>query len=411
MGAQTEYPLSRRLPDEVALGGNAVWSRYRRYPVFSWPWLRGRTLLFCVWVALWSLMMGGSVAVLATPAAGAELFLHYFWTHMLVVSAGPALATVVRHRRLRPSLERWGVVAAIVAGIVLAFVFEGWAELKAHQAVTTMAGGLDPGALAIAEPSRWQQHVATAVNVGFRLLAFGLVGGGLALRAYFGERRRWDDSRRRRELERLEAEKKDSDLRLGMLQAQVEPHFLFNTLASVRALVRKDPDRAEATLDALATHLRATIPKLREGQASLDSTLGQQLDICDSYLALMRLRSGERLDYLIEAGPELRSLPYPPMLLLTLVENAVKHGIEPRSGPGRIDLRARTEGETLLVEVVDDGVGLQPGSGSGVGLANVRGQLAARYGDRASFQIVGRSGEGTRAVIRIPMEEGGPWAR
>lgn len=205
-------------------------------------------------------------------------------------------------------------------------------------------------------------------------------------------------------LKHLQADKARIEAELRLLQAQVEPHFLFNTLASVRALVRQDPALAESTLDALATHLRATIPKLRDDEALLHSTLGQQLDICASYLALMKLRIGGRLDYAIDAAQELRARPYPPLLLMTLVENAVKHGIEPKSGPGRIDVRAAVEGDALVVEVVDDGVGLQPGSGGGVGLANVRGQLAMRYGGHASFRISGRAGEGARAVIRTPLE-------
>lgn len=403
-----EYPLDRHLPDDVVVGGNAAWSRYRRYPVFSWPWLRGRILLFSVGVVLWSLMVAGSVAVVATPAVAAVLFLHFLWTHMLIASAGPALATCVRHLRLRQPLERWAVVAAILAGIALAFVLEAWASVKANEAYAGVLESLGEGAPATPVLDRSQQTIATVVNVVFRLLAFSLVGGGLALRAYFSERRRWQESSRRSEMSVLEGQKKDADLRLGMLQAQVEPHFLFNTLASVRALVRQDPALAESTLDALAAHLRATIPKLRDGEALLHSTLGQQLDICESYLALMQLRTGGRLHYAIDAEPELRSRPYPPLLLMTLVENAVRHGIEPSSGPGHVEVRAWEEGGALVVEVVDDGVGLQPGSGGGVGLANVRGQLAMRYGGRASFRISGRSGEGARAVIRIPLEESPP---
>lgn len=404
MTARNEYPLHEELPHDVLVGGNSVWSRYRRYPVFSWPWLKGRILLFSLPVLLWSLLIAGSVAVIGSPATGGVLFFHFLWTHMLIVSAGPALATLVRRARLPEARERWLVVLAIVTGIALAFVLEWWVSVKANQAIAQWVDGLVGTSPEAASLGPGQQWLVLALNMGFRLLAFALLGGGLALRAYFSERRRWEESSQRRRMALLEGQKKDSDLRLGMLQAQVEPHFLFNTLASVRALVRQDPALAEATLDALATHLRATIPKLRDDQALLHSTLGQQLDICASYLALMKLRIGGRLDYAIDAAQELRARPYPPLLLMTLVENAVKHGIEPKSGPGRIDVRAAVEGDALVVEVADDGVGLQPGSGGGVGLANVRGQLAMRYGGRASFRISGRAGEGARAVIRTPLE-------
>ena len=127
-----------------------------------------------------------------------------------------------------------------------------------------------------------------------------------------------------------------------------------------------------------------------------------------TYLSLEQARFGERLAIRYDIDPQVLTSRVPVLTIQPLVENAVKHGIEPRSGPGWIGLRTWAEGEDLVVEVTDDGVGLQPGSGSGVGLANVRGQLAMRYGDRASFQIRGRSGEGTRAAIRIPLEEGTP---
>ena len=186
----------------------------------------------------------------------------------------------------------------------------------------------------------------------------------------------------------------------------MEPHFLFNTLASVRALVRQDPAQAEATLDALVAHLRATIPKLRDGESLLHSTLGQQLDICASYLELMRLRMGGRLAYAVEAEPALRLRPFPPLLLITLVENAIKHGIEPQPGPGRVEVRASLRGERLVLSVVDDGAGLKPGLGSGVGLSNVREQLATRFGGEATFSLRGLAGgRGAVAEITVPLAD------
>ena len=189
----------------------------------------------------------------------------------------------------------------------------------------------------------------------------------------------------------------------AVMQAQVEPHFLFNTLASVRALVRQDPAQAEATLDALVDFLRATIPKLREDRG-LHATLGQQLDLCSSYLALMQVRMGGRLTYDVRAYEALRAVPFPPSLLITLVENAIKHGIEPRPGPGRIEIDAVRDGDALRVQVRDDGAGLQPGLSTGVGLANVREQLAARYGARAAFVLSpAAEGRGVCAEIRVPL--------
>ena len=209
-------------------------------------------------------------------------------------------------------------------------------------------------------------------------------------------------------------------LKLGVLQAQVEPHFLFNTLASIRSLVKQDPARAEATLDALVEHLRACMPRLR-GQAdaanqaesdpaldaTLESTLGQQLEICRSYLELMRLRLGERFHYRIAASDDLLDYGFPPLLLITLVENAIKHGIEPKPGATRLELlaeRVELAGTVKLrVQVIDDGAGLQPGSGSGVGLANVRAQLATRFGTDAALGLRSRDGGGAIAELVVPL--------
>ena len=171
----------------------------------------------------------------------------------------------------------------------------------------------------------------------------------------------------------------------------------------MRALVRQDPAQAENTLDALVEFLRATIPKFRAGETGLHATLGQQLDICRSYLALMQVRMGGRLRYGVEVEADLRDVLFPPSILITLVENAIKHGIEPKPGAGRIDVRASSEAGCLKVQVIDDGAGLQPGLGSGMGLANVREQLTSRFGDRASFGLRPLEAGGAIAEVRIPM--------
>lgn len=238
-----------------------------------------------------------------------------------------------------------------------------------------------------------------------RCMTSVLLGGGLALKAYFDEQRRWAGAVQERRYQELQEQKQRNDLRLAVLQAQIEPHFLFNVLASMRALIRQDPAQAEATLDALGDYLRATIPRLREGEATLDSTLGQQLDLCSSYLELMRLRMGGRLSYTIRVETDdLRALPYPPLLLITLVENAIKHGIEPQPGPGHIEVHAVRRDKQVSVSVIDDGVGLKPGISTGVGLSNVREQLATRYGGRARLRLRGLAGRGAQAEIVLPYE-------
>jgi sensor histidine kinase YesM len=229
-----------------------------------------------------------------------------------------------------------------------------------------------------------------------------LLGGGLALRGYFGEQRLVADSRREAELAALRLEGQQSAMRLSLLQAQIAPHFLFNTLASIRALLRQDAERAEATLDALVDHLRACMPRLDDDSAH-HATVGEQFEICRSYLELMRLRTGGRLDYAVRCPAELADEPFLPLLLLTLVENAVKHGVEAHPGPVTVTVEARREADgQLCLRVEDSGAGLQPGLGKGVGLANVRAQLASRYGEAAKLRVHPREGGGVRAEIRLP---------
>ena len=397
------YPLQQVLPPEVLVGGNAIWSRYRQYPVFSLRWLTGRSMLFCSVVAVVVGFTGmGTFVALQDGAMALEVALTQFAAFSLMGMLGPVLATVVRHRRWPEPRERKAVVLAVLAGMVLSYGIDkvASAHVEALMRPGLAAMGMLPRPV---EPAPLIKAIGLAVNIAALVVVYGLFGGGLALRAYFSERRRWDAHRHAQALHAMEGRANEADLRLGVLQAQVEPHFLFNTLASVRALVRQDPAQAEATLDALVDFLRATIPKLRD-ERGLHATLGQQLDICASYLALMQVRMGGRLSYAVQADEALRALPFPPALLITLVENALKHGIEPQPGPGRVEVSAARQGEWLHIRVADNGAGLQPGLGGGMGLANVREQLLHRFGSRASLQLRPGQPQGVVAEIALPLD-------
>lgn len=402
MSGFSGYSLRQPLPAEVIVGGSAAWSRYRQYPVFSAPWLGRRSLLFMALIAPAAVLLGAvAVAEGHGYRAGLLMFALQFTGFSLMATAGPAFATWVRHRRWSEARERRGVVVAVLLGVVSSFVVDHFvsAEVTRLVALETPAPGGRAGLGPVA------RVVALSINIAVLLLVYGLFGGGLALRAYFSERRRWTGHRHRQELEDAQRRARDADLRLGVLQAQVEPHFLFNTLASVRALVRQEPAQAEAMLDALAGFLRATIPRLREDSVALHSTLGQQLDLCTTYLALMQLRMGGRLQYGVQADASLRAHPFPPALLITLVENAIRHGLESRPGGGCIDIVAVQREDRLQVEVIDDGTGLKPGPVGGVGLANVREQLAQRFGGRARLRLHSRDGRGVVAGIEVPWED------
>jgi sensor histidine kinase YesM len=233
------------------------------------------------------------------------------------------------------------------------------------------------------------------------------LGGGPALRTYFSEQRRWRDYEHETELQEVRIQRDEADRRLTVLQAQVEPHFLFNTLASVRSLVRADPSRAEATIDALVDHLRATLPKIRSHSNQM-SSLAEQVEICRSYLDVMRVRMGDRLRYRVDVPEKLGHARFPPLMLISLVENAIKHGVEPKPGPCTVVILAREavagERSFLEVDVIDDGAGLRIGMGDGIGLSNIRAQLATRYGDRAALRLTAKAEGGVTATISLPLE-------
>ncbi len=198
---------------------------------------------------------------------------------------------------------------------------------------------------------------------------------------------------------------------LKLLQAQVEPHFLFNTLAAVDYLIETDPPRASVMQKTLIAYLRASLPQMRQES----STLGRELQLIRAYLALLKMRIEERLEFDIEVSPELEGAVFPPMVLQTLVENAIQHGIEPKPGGGRISVRALQEGGNLRVDVVDTGVGLpsnynggnpQPSAngGSGLGLDNIRNRLAVLYPHTSRIELSSGYGGGTLVRLTIPYQ-------
>jgi signal transduction histidine kinase len=194
------------------------------------------------------------------------------------------------------------------------------------------------------------------------------------------------------------------EARLAAMQAQVEPHFLFNTLASIDHLIETDAPRASRMQKNLIALLRASMPSMREANASGVRDLGRELAVVRPYLEILKMRMEERLQLQIDVPEGLLSAQFPPMMMQSLVENAIKHGLEPKAEGGTLRLHAEIVHGKLALSVADTGLGYGKSAtaGTGVGLANIRERLAMLYGSKASLQVADNPGGGTRAIITVP---------
>lgn len=248
----------------------------------------------------------------------------------------------------------------------------------------------------------WPLMAWQAVTIGTTL---GFMGSGFF---YLRERNQALVAEvRERELARLEAEKRGIEAQLRMLQAQIEPHFLFNSLANVSGLIPRDPALAGTLLDALIRYLRASLVRTR----APDGTLADEVALLRAYLDILKIRMGERLHFAFDVTPELLAVPFPPMLLQPLVENAITHGLECKIEGGTVSVVARSEGAQLIITISDDGLGIDdspsPSSrrGEGIGLSNIRARLAALFGSAGHLSLASKVGAGTTATIVMPRLE------
>lgn len=299
----------------------------------------------------------------------------------------------------------------------------GWP--KGWRGLLLMAAGIACSAL-FGEPiaeAVWGEGVTTSRDDGISLAITILAGGAVSF--FFYAR-----SKAAALSAQVNAVERDAgEAKLKLLETQLEPHMLFNTLANLRALITLDPPRAVRMLDHLNSYLRATL----SGSRTLAHPLAAEFDRLGDYLELMSVRMGPRLRYTLELAAELRDLPVPPLLLQPLVENAIRHGLEPKVEGGEISVRARRDGERLVIEVNDTGIGVEEGfragAGAGIGvgaaaggggagadvgsvpfdprsgfgLAQVRERLATVYGERGTIRLMPATGGGTCALVTVPL--------
>jgi len=234
----------------------------------------------------------------------------------------------------------------------------------------------------------------------FQHFARAVLYGGLATAVlYLFARERSDtQAAHQSKLLKLSIDRQTVEARLQALQAQIEPHFLFNTLANIKLLYEVELGQARILVHDLADYLRAALPQMRAAR----STLARELDLAQAYLNVLKVRMGERLQICIDVPSHLRKSSLPPMMLSTLVENAIKHGLNPLPQGGRLSIRAFREGASLRIAVTDNGMGFRGRFGPGVGLANTRARLTALYGTAGRLALDANPEGGVTATIELP---------
>jgi signal transduction histidine kinase len=261
----------------------------------------------------------------------------------------------------------------------------------------SLAAGFDPWRMLRDHPDFLMACVALSLVFGTAVSYYFYSRGALA---------EADAARRQEELARLAYERQLAEANLKMLQAQIEPHFLFNSLSNVLGLIAVEPRKAERMLQDLTDYLRASLLRTRSGRV----TLAEELELVRAQLGIQSVRMGSRLRYAIEVAPGLGALELPPLILQPIVENAIEHGLEPSAEGGEVRVAATRVDGSLLLEVRDTGVGFSPDAGPGVGLGNVRSRLEAVYRGRASLTVQPLAPRGVRVRIAIPLDapaEGG----
>jgi len=364
------------------------------HPLELIPWFRGRppgAARDLLYTAIWNTLLAVAFTILGAVWVSKVPILTFFgWNlvfahcigytiHVLFAITGSFPGRPIRRSGLGRAVYYAAIpVVGVIVGYVLGATLLGWLQFR-----TTI---LTPRGL--------------ATLVALSLLLSAILAAILLPRERAA---RAEADAAREQARAAAAEREAAFAQLKALEAQVEPHFLYNTLAHVVSLLDEDPRNARAMLERLIALLRETA---RTG--SLPATLGGQTDLVRSWLEILAMRMGRRLVWSIDIPDELRRVEVPPALLQPLVENAIKHGLEPAIDGGGIDVAARRDGDALVITVADSGVGFGGGSAplggsTGLGLSGLRQRLAALYGDAASLKLTEREPRGVRATLRVPL--------
>jgi hypothetical protein len=344
------------------------------------------------------------------------------WLVAAVLSVAWALANLFAHvTAAPPEITRWNlgwtvhVAHMVVTGLLLLWAASLVEHRQAHPRVSSYVGAgavallialgidflvfyvleIDPAGFSGNTPQ--EQAVHRVIRIGWLLL----LEGGLVVLIYARLRiaQRTRAALAAAELERATTTRQVLSSRLSSLQAQVEPRFLFNALADIEALYDTNAVKGERMLHELIAYLRAALPRLR----SEGSTLRDEVELVRAFLAVMQVRKSDRLVFDVAVSPELGNASFPPMVLLPLVDNALRHGLEARPLGGRIALRATQQQDRLRVEVADDGTGRASAIVEARGLVTLRERLRGLYADQASLTLASNHPRGIAAIVDVPL--------
>jgi len=341
----------------------------------TWP----RVGLFCFFSAWMSL--GSGPAAHAVLAQDPVLFLRELLTFALgigIVYGLPTLGLVAVTNRWLPGSwqSRVGIAATVLTG---SFVYAWTVALAFYVPRQT--------------PVTFGRIAGLMIESGVEI---GVIGAVIVLLA---QRDRASSALQQEQVDRIAVDREIAEARVLTLQSQIEPHFLFNTLANVRFLLATDRHAGRLMVRQLSRYLQSALPQLRETRSSL----GRELALTTAYLNLQQVRMGDRLAVSVDVPGRLAAATFPPMMLMTLVENAIKHGLAPLPGGGSVAIAAFDDGEKLVVRVADTGAGIKSTSGIGIGIANTRARLLAMFGSRGKLRIHGNDTGGVTAEIELPL--------
>jgi sensor histidine kinase YesM len=246
----------------------------------------------------------------------------------------------------------------------------------------------------------YSELVGESHSLFIQMLLIGIIFGTMITYFFFSREKisQTEAWLQQEQINRLKSEKKTLETHLRLLQAQIEPHFLFNTLSNVLSLLDSDPVKGKAMLVDLTRYLRASLSRTRERTTKL----GQEMDLVEAYLKIQQVRMGDRLRYAIDVPEALRNISLPPMLIQPLVENALKHGLEPRIEGGDILVKAEDTNDRYRVFIMDTGAGMSDAWLAGIGLTNVRERLEALFHGKARLILEENQPTGLKATLEIP---------